>query len=197
MKIENQLSAAQDKIGAIERRTKLLEQKNEYLQKELDSWNEDTTLEVTSNLQSVASGSGIPSIGMTVSVPPIAMSSPVIGGPPVTPIPMSGPTLGPIPFGGPQGNRRVSFGSVFDASSGQGGGNNGNDGNGGTIGSRTIQVQLQGALTFNLGIKPKDPPVFHGRANEDVSTWVAKVLDFFYLTEATPRQQVAYATALL
>ena len=121
----------------------------------------------------------------------------VIGGPQVNPIPMSGPTLGPTPFGGPQGNRRVSFGSVFDASSGQGGENNGNDGNSGTMGSRTIQVQPQGATTFNLGIKPKDPPVFHGWANEDVSTWVAKVSDFFYLTEATPWQQVAYAATLL
>ena len=39
--------------------------------------------------------------------------------------------------------------------------------------------------------------MFHGRANEDVSTWVAKVSDFFYLTETTPRQQVAYAATLL
>ena len=39
--------------------------------------------------------------------------------------------------------------------------------------------------------------MFHGRANEDVSTWVAKVSDFFYLTEATPRQQVAYVATLL
>ena len=85
----------------------------------------------------------------------------------MTPIPMSGPTLGPTPFGGTQSNRHVSFGSVFDASSGQGG--NGG-GNGGTIESRTIQPQPQGVSTFNLGIKPKDPPVFHGRANEDVST---------------------------
>ena len=59
MQMESQLSAAQDKIGAVERRTKLLEQKNEYLQKELDSWNEDTPQEFTSNVQSVASGSGI------------------------------------------------------------------------------------------------------------------------------------------
>ena len=103
----------------------------------------------------------------------------------------------PHHFGVPQSNRRVLFGLVFDASSGQAGDNNGNDGNGGTIESRTAQAQLQGVSTFNLGIKPKDPPVFHGWANEDVSTWVAKVSDFFYLTEATPRQQVAYATTLL
>ena len=116
--------------------------------------------------------------------PPVSL--PVIGGPQVTPIPMSGPTLGSIPFGGLQSNRRVSFGSIFYASSGQGG-NGDNDGNGGTFGSRTVQVQPQGASTFNLGIKPKDPLVFHGWANEDVSTWVVKVSDFFYLTEATPQ----------
>ena len=58
IQMESQLSTAQDKIGAAERRTKLLEQKNENLQKELDSWNEDTTPDFTSNLQSVASGSG-------------------------------------------------------------------------------------------------------------------------------------------
>ena len=37
MNVESKLSAAQDKIGAAERRTHLLEQKNENLQKELDS----------------------------------------------------------------------------------------------------------------------------------------------------------------
>ena len=141
MKMEMQLSAAQDEIGAVERHIQLLEQKNENLQKELDSWNEDTTPEFASNLQYVASGSGLSSIGMTVSQPYVAMSSPVsmpmIGGPPVTLIPINGPTLGPTPFGGPQSNHRVSFGSVFDALSGQGG-NDDNDGNGGTIGSRIV-----------------------------------------------------------
>ena len=141
MKMESQLSAAQDKIGAAERRTKLLEEKNENLQKELNSWNEETTPEYTSNVQSVASGSGLPYFGMPVSQPDVAMSSPVslpvISGPQMSPMPMSGSALGSTPFGGPQGNRRVSFGSVFDASSGQGG-NGGNDGNGGTVGARTV-----------------------------------------------------------
>ena len=54
-----------------------------------------------------------------------------------------------------------------------------------------------GSSTFNIGIKPKDPPFFHGRATEDVDTWIAKVGDFLYLTEANPRQQVAYAATLL
>ena len=154
IKMESQLSTAQDKIGAAERRTKLLEQKNENLQKELDSWNEDRPPEFTSNLQSVASGSGLPHFGMPVSHPSVAMSAPVsmpvIGGPQVSPIPMGGPPLGSTPFGGPQGNRRVSFGSVFDASSGPGG-NGDNDGNGGTIGSRTVPAQPQGTSTFQSG----------------------------------------------
>ena len=132
MKMESQLFVAHDQIGAAERRTKLLEQKNENLQKELDSWNEEATPKFTSHLQSIASGSGLPSFGMSVSQPNVTLSAPVsipvIGGPQVSPIPMSGPTLGPTPFGGPQGNHRVSFGSVFDASLGQGGDNNGNDG---------------------------------------------------------------------
>ena len=51
--------------------------------------------------------------------------------------------------------------------------------------------------TFQLGIKPKDPPMFHGRANEDVSTWISKVQDFLYLTEANSHQQVAYTATLL
>ena len=53
------------------------------------------------------------------------------------------------------------------------------------------------STTFNIGIKPKDPPYFHGRANEDVDTWIAKVGDFLYLTEANSCQQVAYAATLL
>ena len=51
--------------------------------------------------------------------------------------------------------------------------------------------------TFNIGIKPKEPPVFNGRANEDIDTWLAKVGDFIYLTEANERQQVAYMATLL
>ena len=109
----SQLSTAQDKIGAAERRTKLLEQKNENLQKELDSWNEDTPPEFTSNLQFVASGSGLPHFGMPISHPSVATSTPVsmpmIGGPQASPILLSDPTGDITPFGGPQGNRRVSL----------------------------------------------------------------------------------------
>ena len=75
-------------------------------------------------------------------------------------------------------------------------GGNGN-GTSGSVGVPRTQVHPGSAATFNIGIKPKDPPVFHGRANEDVDTWLAKVGDFLYLTEANPRQQVAYAATLL
>ena len=46
-------------------------------------------------------------------------------------------------------------------------------------------------------MKPKDPPVFRGRAEDDVTTWTAKVQDFYYLTDASNVQQVAYAATLL
>ena len=93
----------------------------------------------------------------------------------------------------------MSFGSVFQESSGNGAGN-GNGGeekrdNFGGVPSQAIHGSS--GTTFNIGIKPKDPPFFHGRANEDVDTWIAKVGDFLYLTEVNSRQQVAYTATLL
>ena len=61
----------------------------------------------------------------------------------------------------------------------------------------TQQHMMNQQATFNIGIKPKEPPILHGRANEDVDTWLAKVGDFIYLTEANDRQQVAYMGTLL
>ena len=55
----------------------------------------------------------------------------------------------------------------------------------------------QTGATFNVTIKPRNPPAFHGRATDDVITWLSKVEDFFYLTGATPQQQVAYTATLL
>ena len=57
------------------------------------------------------------------------------------------------------------------------------------------QLTLGQAFTFQ--VKPKDPPMFRGRVDEDVITWTAKVQDFFYLTDAGDVQQVAYAATLL
>ena len=43
--------------------------------------------------------------------------------------------------------------------------------------------QTQGQA-FTFQVKPKDPPMFHGRVDEDVIIWTAKVQDFLYLTDA-------------
>ena len=97
-----------------------------------------------------------------------------------------------------QSGRRDSFGSVFPGSSGTGGNGNGNGtGHGAGVATSTQRPGMMQSATFNIGIKPKEPPVFHGRANEDVDTWLAKVGDFMYLTEANDRQQVAYMATLL
>ena len=89
-----------------------------------------------------------------------------------------------------QGNRHVSFVFVFDASSGKTGdnGNGGHPGGEGGIGETKAVQGQQGVSTFNLGIKCKDPPMFHGRESEDVATWISKVSNFFYLTGPTERQ---------
>ena len=99
-----------------------------------------------------------------------------------------------IPPMGQTSNRRESFGSVFPGSSGTQG--NGNGGQNRGISPRRRNVHPSSS-TFNIGIKPKDPPVFHGRATDDIDMWLAKVGDFLYLTEANDRQQVAYAATLL
>ena len=81
--------------------------------------------------------------------------------------------MGNIPvFTPPQQNRRESFGSVFPSSSGTAG-----NGNGGSVITSQRQMPIQTA-TFNIGIKPKEPPIFSGKAEEDVDTWLAKVGDF-------------------
>ena len=59
------------------------------------------------------------------------------------------------------------------------------------------QNQQRSGQAFTVQVKPKDPPVFRGRAEDDVTTWTAKVQDFYYLTDASDVQQVAYAATLL
>ena len=95
-----------------------------------------------------------------------------------------------------QSGHRDSFGSVFPGTSGNRGNGNGAR-NTTEMTGNTQQHMMNQQATFNIGIKPKEPPVFHGRANEDVDTWLAKVGDFIYLTEANDRQQVAYMATLL
>ena len=48
----------------------------------------------------------------------------------------------------------------------------------------TQQTGIGTSTTFDIGIKPKEPPIYHGRANDNIDTWLAKVGDFMYLTKA-------------
>ena len=99
----------------------------------------------------------------------------------------------PPPLPTPQRSRRESFGSTFAGSSGTGGNGGGN----GNVSSAGPVQRMTTTSTFNIEIKPKEPPIFRGTAAEDVDTWLAKVADFIYLTEANTRQQVAYMATLL
>ena len=225
MTLENQLSSAQDRIGGAERRAKALEDENVRIKGELQTWNEyyeqeqKTGVEMP-NIPTMSSPmtfaaptlmndnpSSTPSLPVSTAPMPIpemtvqqsgnvpASSSNVnMDSNPIPPLgdwpPLSWETH---PINRPIEERRVSFGSVFPSSSGTGG-NGGRDG--GSMGVSRSQVHERSS-TFNIGIKPKDPPYFHGRANEDVDTWIAKVGDFLYLTEVNSRQQVAYAATLL
>ena len=105
-----------------------------------------------------------------------------------------GPEISPL-LPTQQKDRRGSFGSTFAGSSGTGG--NGGGGNG-TVGvGGVLPSVMPTSAVFKMDLKPKEPPIFRGTATEDVDTWLAKVEDFIYLTEANTRQQVAYMAMLL
>ena len=50
---------------------------------------------------------------------------------------------------------------------------------------------------FNVHIKPRDPPTFSGRTQDDPEVWVGQVSNFFRLVGGPPQKQVAYASTLL
>ena len=146
---------------------------------------------------------------VTVTIPKkevlSGVSAPLLG----SFMPSGNPTTGPVsdmfgtwntasgsvppPMPTPQRSHRESFGSTFAGSSGTGGNGGGN----GNVTSTGPVQRMTTTSTFNIEIKPKEPPIFRGTANEDVDTWLAKVSDFIYLTEANTRQQVAYMATLL
>ena len=221
--LESQLSEAQDRIGGAERKARLLDEENETIKSELKFWNEvyaqDTGVShaasepVNVSSPSLTMQMPVPTVStaipMTEAQPPI-MSNPFISFGDVTAPTFSPPWIGQpsavqnssnlnvgpwdeIPPVGQTSARRESFGSMFPGSSGTQGNRNGREGSTGPT-RRHVPMTTS---TFNIGIKPKDPPVFHGRATDDIDTWLAKVGDFLYLTEANERQQVAYTATLL
>ena len=83
---------------------------------------------------------------------------------------------------------------------GPGGSSSGHNGGGNTPPLRSFNVNSQNqqsGQTFTFQVKPKDPPMFRGRVDDDVVTWTAKVQDFFHLADVSDVQQVAYAATLL
>ena len=66
LKIESQLSTAQDQIGAAERRGQLLEQKNIHLEQDVDTWKTRLAQERSLNQQPDVSGIGVPHVEQTV-----------------------------------------------------------------------------------------------------------------------------------
>ena len=63
-------------------------------------------------------------------------------------------------------------------------------------GERGEQQVLQG-LPFAVTIKPRHPPTFCGRVEEDVVTWTMQVRNYLSLTLSSDDQQVAYVSTLL
>ena len=232
--LENQLSAAQDRIGGAERRAQQLAEENVQIKSELQYWNElyaqDTAgenvdqinAEVDSNpllsvpvapeTSKLPSSRGIFNAANTLGsatvpdLPPwsiLAESSTAMGATSMAPplrnldIPASnvGPEISPF-LPTQQRDRRVSFGSTFAGSSGTGGNGGGENGTAG-VGGAIPSTMPTTSATFRMDLKPKEPPIFRGTAQEDVDSWLAKVEDFIYLTEANMRQQVAYMATLL
>ena len=242
--LERQLSAAQDRIGAAERRSKATEEANKKLQEEMQIWNQiysqETGVDLSSTgwnpfmqqsspMQSTPFSAPIPSASGLASSSTVPASIPISSTPNSafsSPIQMDMNTrsfaseflsedLTPTENFAGRGmsmtnatsaavntnTHRDSFGSIFPGgleTIGQSGDGNSSNGQSRFLGGNPASWNIRNVTsTFQLGIKPKDPPVFHGRANEDVSTWISKVQDFLYLTEANSRQQVAYTATLL
>ena len=59
------------------------------------------------------------------------------------------------------------------------------------------EQQVFPGLPFAVKIKPRHPPTFCGRVEEDVVTWTMQVRNYLSLTLSSDDQQVAYVSTLL
>ena len=239
LRLESELSAAQDRIGAAECKVVQAERRHSALQKRMDDWDAfDPVLHAAINASMVPLAADAPmqSIGATypagseTTVQSAQQVHAPRGQPQATSVQQSVQQGTLKDEGTPMFLRmRQTHGSVHQAQSsaqqmhspptgnsgdavdstagsdvtfrpvGAGGSSSGPNG-GGTppfpsyAGSHQQQRSGQ---AFTIQVKPKDPPVFRGRVEDDVTTWTAKVQDFFYLTDAGDVQQVAYAATLL
>ena len=67
-------------------------------------------------------------------------------------------------------------------------GPSGNPGHTGTV--------AQGPV-FHITMKPKEPPIFCGKTNEDVESWIYMVSAYFRTVAAPEQQKVGYALTFL
>ena len=248
LRLESELSAAQDRIGASERRATQAEQRYASLQKRMDDWdafdpdlhaalnasltppNTGETMQPTGSAHPAGSETTVQSAqqvhpqgqGQTEQLFSREQLQAVLFGQSVQtgttqttfPFVQAAPSIGQQQAHAPvqqvQPPPTVSTGGTVDSASGSdvtfrptgaGGSSSGPNG-GGTpppplpsyAGSHQQQRAGQG---FTFQVKPKDPPMFRGRADDDVTTWTAKVQDFLYLADISDVQQVAYAATLL
>ena len=105
MNMEHQLSTAQDKIGAVERRSTTLESKNKQLETEVASWTTAYKEQMMSQSNPIMSDSGVSST--TQKMPQVSMTVPISS---VMTIPLS-PPQGPLPcIGEVQADNRFPLG---------------------------------------------------------------------------------------
>ena len=245
LRLESELSAAQDRIGAAERKAAQAERRHSLLQKRMDDWDAfdpDLHAALNASMQSPP----LPTVGQLQQL--MQTDQPAIMHPTGSETTVQSARQVHAPQGQPQATsagRSVQAGTsqstgiphgvpmfpsvqqaqafaqqmqspsaghngdAVDSTAGSdvtfrpigaGGSSSGPNG-GGTpppfpsyAGSHQ---QQRAGQAFTVQVKPKDPPVFRGRVEDDVTTWTAKVQDFFYLTDAGDVQQVAYAATLL
>ena len=242
LRLESELSAAQDRIGASERRATQAEQRYASLQKRMDDWDafdpdlhaalnasltppmageqlqptgiahptgSEATLQSAQQvhpqgqttqqmqLQAALYGQSVQT-GTTQMTFPFVQAAPISGQQQAQ---TSARQVQPPPVGYSGDAVDSTAGSdVTFRPVGAGGSSSGPNGGGtppfSSFNADSQNQQRQGQA-FTVQVKPKDPPVFRGRVEDDVTTWTAKVQDFYYLTDASDVQQVAYAATLL
>ena len=204
--LELKLQSTQERLTEAEQIAQTTKEQNRKLRAKMDTW---YTEEQTSDIMQIVamtastplhtgmqSGISIPMPVMTsgFSVP---VASPSAGS---IPIPVMSGSFVPSELIQPASMEADNDGTnVSDFSFALPHRRNGGNGNGSTQSSfnMTPSMPSPSTSTFNIAIKPRDPPAFHGKATEDVTTWLSKVEDFFHLVGANPQQQVAYTATLL
>ena len=63
--------------------------------------------------------------------------------------------------------------------------------------TRFVRTKEINSGAFDMTIKPRNPPTFSRRTQDDAEMWVGQVSNFFCLVGGPPQKQVAFASMLL